>query len=175
MNDLFCKLAVLLDYPGEEHMKFLSSLKKVFDDYSFGELEQIFNDLLRAQELYTETFDLSERTTLYITFYHSGYTRSRGMELLELKGLLKRHGISPENQAPDFLPLLLRLACMDQEGIKVISKYRQAIELIHKRLKDKNNPYSLLFELLLALVPKTDDELKIFERPAFESVGLGDF
>ena len=174
MNDAFCKLAKLLDYPCEESREALSSLKATFSGFDFTALERTFSDLLRAQELYTMTFDMRERTTLYITFYYSGYTRDRGMDLLKLKGLLNKHGISIGNQAPDFLPVLLRLACSDREGVNVIAKYRQAIELIHKRLKDENNPYSAPFELLLTLVPESGDELKVKERPAVERVGIGD-
>lgn len=175
-SQIFCLLAKLLDYPSEESSKLLEELIKKVPRHDLLGIRELFRDLFTAQELYTRTFDFSEKTTLYLTFYYSGYTRDRGLELLRLKEILEKHGVTPEKrrQLPDYLPLLLELVCRDYSNIMILARYRQAIEIIGKRLREEKNPYSALFEVLLELIPKTQSELRVEEKLRIEVGGLGE-
>lgn len=71
-------------------------------------LEGIKNySLDEIQELYVETFDFNESSTLFMTFFKYKDARERGQMLARLKVLYEMFGLAmPEDELSDYLPLI---------------------------------------------------------------------
>ena len=66
---------------------------------------------------YVETFDLSRRTALDLTYYTHGDRRQRGLALLALRRRYAESGLELEGpELPDHLPVMLEYAALDPVG-----------------------------------------------------------
>lgn len=133
---------------------------------------------------YVETFDLRRRSGLYLSYYHHGDTRKRGMALLRLKRLYAAAGLEPTSgELPDYLPLMLEFAALAPEGAgeTLLREHRPAIELLRAGLRDADSPYAELLDAICSALPR----LSALERehvrrlaedgPPSEQVGLQPF
>lgn len=103
---------------------------------------------------YVKTFDLRKRCALYLTYYRYGDTRKRGMALIEFKTAYRRAGFSPdEYELPDYLPMVLDFAALDDRGARLLHGHRSDLELLRRALDAAQSPYVELLEALLASLP----------------------
>ncbi|MDQ0339090.1 nitrate reductase delta subunit [Caldalkalibacillus uzonensis] len=95
-------------------------------------------------ETYVQTFDFSDKTTLYLTYNIFGDNRERGQAFLKLKEEFANAGFPLEDdELPDYLPLVLEFASIAR------TEHSQRIFMIHKKgidkllagLEEDNNPY----------------------------------
>lgn len=133
---------------------------------------------------YVETFDLRRRSSLYLTYYLHGDTRRRGMALLTLKQQYRAAGLlPPEDELPDFLPVVCEFAAIagPGRGESPLRRHRAGIELIRAALREAVSPYADVVEALCSLLPHLSlvERARIVETaadgPPEEQVGLAPF
>jgi nitrate reductase molybdenum cofactor assembly chaperone NarJ/NarW len=131
---------------------------------------------------YVETFDLRRRCALYLTYYRYGDTRKRGMAMLAFKAAYRAAGLEPpEDELPDYLPLVLDFAALHPRGEKLLRAHRADLELLLRALRQAGSPYASVVEAVSALLPalrRADLALVIRawqDGPPAEDVGLEPF
>ncbi|MFI7321082.1 nitrate reductase molybdenum cofactor assembly chaperone [Streptomyces venezuelae] len=132
---------------------------------------------------YTDVFDIRNRRCLYLTWWSDGDTRNRGLSLVRVKQVYRKHGLefaSPE--LPDFLPVMLEFAAREEEaGTALLEEHRAGLELLRLAVTDADTPYARVLEAICGTLPgpspKTRAEAKALARggPPRETVGLEPF
>ncbi|ETI68957.1 nitrate reductase molybdenum cofactor assembly chaperone [Neobacillus vireti] len=133
-------------------------LKRIQPLYEMG--------LKDLQELYVETFDYKEKTSLYLTAHELGDSRKRGAALIKLQKLICEGGYEYEGkELADYIPMLLELLAVAPEEENFIRLKRRLSFAIHRLLNNlpSSNPYSKAIDLLMMFV---------FEAPGLEEVAL---
>lgn len=103
---------------------------------------------LDLEEIYVSTFDNSDYTSLYMTYYITGEEKSRartpkrGFLLAWLKSRIKVNS----TELPDYLPLLLKYLSTTAD-LEVKKLIREPMRILLDRLKEKN---SIFYPLILA-------------------------
>jgi len=158
---LFKLASILLQYPEREWLE---------DDRLFYEISQLANHTARKRflqfldyaktkeidelcELYVRTFDLSDRTTMYITYYLFGDQKERGQALLKLKEAFRRAGLElTGDELPDYLPLMLEFAAVApvNDAKNVLLAHQKAIKGLADRLQEVDHPYFFVLDGCLA-------------------------
>jgi len=138
-------------------------------------------DALRRR--YVETFDLSRRTSLDMTYYTHGDRRQRGLALVALRRRYADAGLELQGpELPDHLPAMLEFAALDPvAGTGLLAEFRPVIELLRLALERAESPWAGLLGALCASLPALDEEglaevrRLAHEGPPGESVGLEPF
>lgn len=140
-------------------------------------------DPLTLAAQYVATFDRSRRRSLYLTYYTDGDTRRRGASLARLKDHYRDHGwLPPEDELPDFLPLMLEFAARSPEpGLRLLSEHRPAVEVLRHALVAHRSPYADVLQAVCGTLPgpapaSREEALRIARNgPPAETVGLEPF
>ncbi|GAA5203189.1 nitrate reductase molybdenum cofactor assembly chaperone [Microbacterium jejuense] len=99
----------------------------------------------QVQAAYVDTFDMSRRHALYLSYWTDGDTRRRGAVLADLKRRYRETGLQLDGtgELPDYLPLVLEFARhAPREGTAVLQEYRPSLELIRIALAERGSPYA---------------------------------
>jgi nitrate reductase molybdenum cofactor assembly chaperone NarJ/NarW len=163
-NDFLLKLiSVLLMYPNDEFVDWLTSLEnelsgKMNDSEKNRILMFVANlkqmPLLHLQEQYTRLFDLNPKTCLNLTYHSLGNTENRAGVLAQLDQVYRQAGYErTTGELPDYLPLILEFLAQGRhaEGIDLLWSQLDAVKVIAENIDDPENPYRLLFEILMEL------------------------
>ncbi|MGO4596128.1 nitrate reductase molybdenum cofactor assembly chaperone [Terrabacter sp. 2RAF25] len=109
------------------------------------------------QRAYVDTFDLSRKHALYLSYWTDGDTRRRGEVLGRFKTAYRRSGflVDTHGELPDYLPMVLEFAaCADAEaGTALLQEYRASIELLRIALQEKQSPYAAAAVAVCATLP----------------------
>ena len=109
------------------------------------------------QRAYVDTFDLSRKHALYLSYWTDGDTRRRGEVLGRFKTAYRRSGflVDTHGELPDYLPMVLEFAaCADAEaGGALLQEYRASIELLRIALQEKQSPYAAAATGVCATLP----------------------
>ncbi|HYI57435.1 MAG TPA: nitrate reductase molybdenum cofactor assembly chaperone [Microlunatus sp.] len=109
------------------------------------------------QNHYVETFDLSRRHTLYLSYYTDGDTRRRGETLMTIKQRYRRSGflVDTHGELPDYLPLILEYAARVDpvDGAALLQEFRRSLELLRLALVDRQTPYAGVITAVCATLP----------------------
>jgi nitrate reductase molybdenum cofactor assembly chaperone NarJ/NarW len=141
-------------------------------------------DPLQLAALYVETFDMSRRASLHLTYYAYGDTRKRGMALLRFRHAYRQAGMQVgDDELPDYLPLVLEFAAtIDHvQGERLLAEHVPVLELLRLSLLDSGSAYADVVAAVLATLPpiNTADRRRIAELaaqgPPDEDVGLEPF
>ena len=156
-----CRLfADVLDYPGKD-------LARISDQCSVelagaypaiaGPLRS-FADYVRSQslesmeELYTQTFDITPATSLYMGFHLFGETPKRSEFLVRLTEAYQACSFSTGTELADHLGIMLRFLSVSQEPDFALPLLKECmmptLAMTEKELKKIDNPYSLVLESL---------------------------
>lgn len=98
-----------------------------------------------VQAVYVDTFDMSRRHALYLSYWTDGDTRRRGAVLADLKRRYREagHELDGTGELPDYLPLVLEFArYAPREGTDLLQEYRPSLELIRIALAERGSPYA---------------------------------
>ena len=135
-----------------------------------------------VQNHYVETFDLSRRHTLYLSYYTDGDTRRRGETLMTIKQRYRRSGflVDTHGELPDYLPLILEYAARVDpvDGAALLQEFRRSLELLRLALVDRQTPYASVITAVCATLPGASprDRQAVMAMaaagPPTESVGL---
>lgn len=136
-----------------------------------------------AAQHYVATFDHTRRRGLYLTYYRHGDTRARGMALLALKHTYREAGYPPpDDELPDFLPLMLEFAATAPEpGRQVLVRCQAGLELLTDAVRGVDSPYAAPLDVIRTglpeLGPRHRRELRALADagPPVEEVGLEPF
>jgi nitrate reductase delta subunit len=110
----------------------------------------------QVREAYVETFDMSKRHALYLSYWTDGDTRRRGMVLADLKQRYRDAGlaVSGTGELPDYVPLVLEFARhRPGEGAALMQEYRASLELIRIALAERGSPYAEVVASVCATLP----------------------
>jgi nitrate reductase delta subunit len=131
---------------------------------------------------YVETFDLSRRHTLYLSYYTDGDTRRRGETLASIKQRYRRCGflVDTYGELPDYLPLILEYAARVDpvDGAELLQDLRRSLELLRLALVDRRTPYAGVVAAVCATLPGASPrdrravQAMAASGPPTETVGL---
>jgi nitrate reductase molybdenum cofactor assembly chaperone NarJ/NarW len=138
--------------------------------------------LAELQRRYVETFDFDAGSSLHLTYHLYGDQRRRGAALIELKQRYAECGLHLEEggELPDYLPVVLEFAELAPrgEGARLLAELREPLELVRSRLRERESPYALLLDAVVAQLPRLTgrQEARVRdlaeEGPPTELVGL---
>ena len=182
--------SILLGYPDTEVTDRTELVRSALIDAAPNALPQ-FAPLLdfladtpsqTAQNHYVETFDLSRRHTLYLSYYTDGDTRRRGETLAAIKQRYRRSSflVDTHGELPDYLPLILEYAARVDpvDGALLLQEFRRSLELLRLALLDRSTPYAGVITAVCATLPgasPTDKQAVMAmaaSGPPTETVGL---
>ncbi|WP_338748162.1 nitrate reductase molybdenum cofactor assembly chaperone [Janibacter alittae] len=189
--DAWQLISLLLDYPDER----LDSLRPLLRETATGLPEHVGGPLLtfldrldtvplqQVQSEYVDTFDVTRKCSLHLTFFLHGDTRKRGAALVQFKQAYRAAGVEMADEGselPDHLSVILEFgASADPTSAwKLLNDHRVGIELLHRALTDRESPWRPVVVALRATLPalKGDDEQAlarlIAEGPPQEEVGI---
>lgn len=99
-----------------------------------------------VRTVYVDTFDMSKRHALYLSYWTDGDTRRRGAVLAGLKQRFREAGLAlggDTGELPDYLPLVLEYAAhAPRDGAALLQEYRASLELIRLALGERDSPYA---------------------------------
>ena len=182
-----------LDYPRDDLVESLPMLMEAVaeqgDSPGARELTPLLEHLgsrplADLQRAYVDTFDLSRKHALYLSYWTDGDTRRRGEVLGRFKAAYRRSGflVDTHGELPDYLPMVLEFAaCADADaGAALLQDYRASIELLRIALQEKESPYAAAVVAVCATLPGPSpvDRAAVMEMVGMtgpqptESVGL---
>ena len=182
-----------LDYPREELLTslptLLDALAEQADSAGARELRPLVEHLgsrplADLQRAYVDTFDLSRKHALYLSYWTDGDTRRRGEVLGRFKTAYRSSGavVDTHGELPDYLPMVLEFAArVDREaGVALLQEYRASLELLRIALQERQSPYAAALVAVCATLPgeSPPDRAAVMEMVGLsgphptESVGL---
>jgi nitrate reductase molybdenum cofactor assembly chaperone NarJ/NarW len=189
----FKLVSLLLQYPDGERLAVRAELADVAERElgrgPQGDAVRAFARWFAAQEpdalqrAYVETFDFSRRNALYLTYHLFGDRRQRGMALLALKQRYAAAGFAlADGELPDYLPVVLEFAALAGDpGLEVLTRHRDAVELVRSSLHATASPWAPLLDAVALPLPELTRaqaarvRRRAREGPPEESVGLEPF
>ncbi|HLI32618.1 MAG TPA: nitrate reductase molybdenum cofactor assembly chaperone [Solirubrobacteraceae bacterium] len=136
---------------------------------------------LALRQHYVETFDMSKRCSLYLTYYTAGERRDRGLALVRLRKLYRAAGLPmASGELPDYLPVMLEFAAAAPAhyGEVPLREHRAALELLRAALGERSTPYAHVLDALCATLgepsalQRAKAALLAEQGPPLELVGL---
>lgn len=182
--------SLLLGYPDAETVGRTGLIRSALADVAPERLVDIESLLgfwstrsaITVQNHYVETFDLSRRTTLYLSYYTDGDTRRRGETLAAIKQRYRRSSflVDTHGELTDYLPLVLEYAARVDpvDGAALLQEFRRSLELLRLALVERRTPYAGVITAVCATLPGASPKDKqavmamASEGPPTESVGL---
>jgi nitrate reductase molybdenum cofactor assembly chaperone len=161
-------IATLLDYPSENTLSMLKD--NTINYYITSEIREFLDgvkdvDLYGLQELYVNTFELTNDVGLYMA--HAVYRdeNKRSKLMLKLLTLYERYGLKRDKrELPDYIPTVLVFLSTYHEIIpkttlrELLSLLHRASVIIKSRIST-NNPYMHIINALVELTGSLVEQL----------------
>jgi nitrate reductase delta subunit len=188
---LYAAAAVLLDYPGARVRDALPTVRAALAEQP-GPLPRLLeataariadDDEPTACRRYVDTFDLSRRHALHLSYWTDGDTRRRGETLGRFKQRYRDSGwlVRLDGELPDFLPLVLEFTARVDfaAGRALLEEYRASLELLRLELAADGSVYASVLEAVCSSLPGPSPtsraEAMALAGPPAEAVGLEPF
>ncbi|MGO4601555.1 nitrate reductase molybdenum cofactor assembly chaperone [Terrabacter sp. 2YAF2] len=155
-----------LDYPTAELLTALPAMREALTEHRgspgapelAGLLDHLGGaDLASLQRTYVDTFDLSRKHALYLSYWTDGDTRRRGEVLGRFKTAYRSSGavVDTHGELPDYLPMVLEFAArVDADaGRAILQDYRASLELLRIALQEKQSAYAGAVVAVCATLP----------------------
>ena len=155
-----------LDYPAAELVTALPTMREALtahgDSPGVPELAGLVDhlggaDLASLQRTYVDTFDLSRKHALYLSYWTDGDTRRRGEVLGRFKTAYRSSGavVDTQGELPDYLPMVLEFAARidSAAGRAILQDYRASLELLRIALQERQSPYAGAVVAVCATLP----------------------
>jgi nitrate reductase delta subunit len=182
-------VSLLLDYPSEELIDRRALLRDAVSDLPASVRDPVCRFLTILDEVplgqlqrdYVETFDVTRRCCLYLTYFAHGDTRKRGLALVQFKQAYRRAGAELDApELPDHLAVVLEFGatCAADVAWRLLNDHRAGIEMLRIALAERSSPWHDVVVALVATLPELrgEDEEKmialIAQGPPKEEVGL---
>ncbi|MVU82378.1 nitrate reductase molybdenum cofactor assembly chaperone [Nocardia sp. ET3-3] len=178
--------AACLAYPGDEFNAALAAFDTITASMrhpAAGPLREFLTGTMSLSEaahttLYVDTFDFTNKHSLYLSWWTDGDTRNRGAALVGFKDHYRAHGFDfDDSELPDFLPAVLEFSALSRTNALLI-EHRPALELLRIALAEKDNAYAQVLAAVCATLPGASPKDRAAARamarsgPPRESVGL---
>lgn len=126
-------------------------------------------DQWALEKLYVAAFDFDAQRSLYLTAHEMGDSRDRGQALIELTDLYRQSGCEvPDDELPDFLPLLLEWMAVYSESVtpQLAERVAQVCTQIAQHLH-ADHLYRPLFDAIVDTlgVPESTPTATVEENP----------
>ncbi len=149
---VFKLASILLQYPEREWIEHEELEREIslLKDKDVQKLFRQFLDYLKKNEIeqlcetYVNTFDFSDKTTMYLAYNIFGDQQERGQAFLKLKEEFRNAGFPlMDDELPDYLPLVLEFASIapQEYARKMFMIHKKSIDQLVEELKAANNPY----------------------------------
>lgn len=174
-------LSVLLDYPREElwaHRDELLAAAREGDapaalqdrllSFATGLLD---DGPMQAQERWMATFDRGRAMSLMLFEHIHGESRDRGQAMVDLLQAYRDNGYElATRELPDYLPVVLEyLSTRPAEDVSDwLSHTAHILQLLAARAEERDSPYAVVFDMLLAIGPVQADIAPLRKRVASE-------
>lgn len=190
LADTWQLVSLLLDYPDEVMRERIPLFRKVTTDLPSAQREplQAYLDHLETQPLsavqadYVDTFDVTRKCSLHLTYFTHGDTRRRGVALVEFRQAFRNCGIELDidHELPDHLCVVLEFGAMHNKDVawSLLNRHRVGIELLRLALTKKESAWLPVVEALRSTLPSLDGDdhvalaKLIAEGPPTEDVGI---
>lgn len=143
-----------LSYPDETLVAQVPQLRAAVSELDEGEIRVRmlrFLDHLetapldKQQNEYVDTFDMTKRHALHLSYWTDGDTRRRGEVLAYFKQKYRDTGflVATGGELPDHLTIVLEYAAVADpiKGTELLQEYRASIELLRMALEEDESPY----------------------------------
>lgn len=152
-----------------------------FLDHAGAEIDRA--GLSALEEEYVDTFDVTRKCCLHLTYFLHGDTRNRGVALVQFKQAFRRAGVKladGDAELPDHLSVVLEFGAFHDPDTawKLLNDHRVGIELLRSALERRGSPWLSVVQALRATLPSLqgDDEQAlaalIAQGPPQEEVGI---
>ncbi len=171
-NRQICQLfAEMLDYPGSGLRLAAKNCLIQLEHISPGIAKpvQSFSDFIDSQslesleELYTQTFDITPATSLYMGYQMFGETPKRSVFLTELTEAYKALSFSTGIELADHLSIMLRFLSVAEDPEFTLPLIQECIlptlEKTEKELKKTKSEYALVIEPLREFLRQVNNKL----------------
>lgn len=183
-------VSLLLDYPDERLVELLPVLRGSAAGLPDEVREPLGRFLEHAgatplpalQADYVDTFDVTRRCALHLTYFLHGDTRKRGAALVQIKQAYRQAGVEVDEgvELPDHLCVVLEFGATQDAATawKLLNDHRVGIELLHTALLGRRSPWLDVVRALRATLPSLGDDDEqalarlIAEGPPQEDVGI---
>ncbi|GAB3114569.1 nitrate reductase molybdenum cofactor assembly chaperone [Janibacter alkaliphilus] len=193
LADTWQLVSLLLDYPDQRLIELLPVLRGAAEGLPEPVREPLLGFIEHAegrpladlQADYVDTFDVTRRCALHLTYFLHGDTRNRGAALIRFKQAYRRAGVvlsDEDAELPDHLCVILELGATTDPGTawRLLNDHRVGIELLHTALVGRDSPWLPVVQALRATLPRLEGEdhealaRLIAQGPPQEEVGIDD-
>lgn len=152
--------SLLLRYPDRDTLDALPTLLQALDALPPGIAHQLRpvaehragTDPGRLADDYVQLFDFRRRCCLHLTYYTAGDTRRRGEALVLFTAGYKTAGAEVVGgELPDYLPAVLDLAAVHDDGWRLLRENRVGLDLLATALEA--SVYGHAVEAVRAMLP----------------------
>ena len=151
-------IALLMEYPNDELWEAAAEIQQAVAQ----EVPQInaFADaffaatLIDRQAEWCELFDRGRATSLLLFEHVHAESRDRGQAMVDLMAQYEKAGLQLDSrELPDWLPLYLEYLSIQPEpdALQGLNDVAPILALLGGRLKQRQSPYSQLFDALLSI------------------------
>jgi nitrate reductase delta subunit len=182
--------SMLLRYPDSDALAHLATVRAALDGLP-AEVAKPLRlvadhrrgaDPGRLADEYVQLFDFRRRCCLHLTYYTCGDTRRRGEALVLFAGVYKTAGLQVvDGELPDYLPAVLDLAALVDDGWRLLRENRVGLDLLAKALDTEKSVYRHAVEAVRAMLPPAQPGdiaavIRLAQTgPPVEQVGLEPF
>ncbi|MFS0886013.1 nitrate reductase molybdenum cofactor assembly chaperone [Aeromicrobium sp. 179-A 4D2 NHS] len=181
----------LLSYPDDEVVAALPDLEAALrEQRPAAPVRELLEVVERLRDTpveqlrhdYVDTFDLTRRHALHLSYWTEGDTRRRGEVLAAFKQVYRDSGrvVRLDGELPDHLPVVLEFAAVvdPERGTEMLQRYRASLELLRIELEDDESVWAGAVRAVCATLPgaspRTRTEAMALAGPVqpVETVGL---
>jgi len=182
--------SLLLRYPDQDTLAVLPTVVAALDDLPAAVAQPLrvvaqvraAADPAELASEYVQLFDFRRRCCLHLTYYTCGDTRKRGEALVIFAQVYRRAGLTiVDGELPDYLPAVLDLAALSDEGWRLLRENRVGLDLLAKALDTEKSAYRHVIEAVRAMLPPPQPgdiaaAIRLAQSgPPVEQVGLEPF
>jgi nitrate reductase delta subunit len=181
--------SLLLEYPSDELVCRVPMLREAVAGLpaDVGGPLAAYLDVLDGTHLgdlqrdYVDTFDVTRKCALHLTYFTHGDTRRRGVALVRIKQTYRRSGADLDTtELPDFLPVVLEFGALHDldAAWKILIDHRVGIEMLRLALDRRSSRWLPVIDAVRACLPVLDGEGEealarlLAQGPPQEEVGL---
>ena len=188
--DTWQVVSLLLDYPDAvlvQRVPMLRSVVATLPDVQREPLVEVLDTLEQAnlrelQSDYVDTFDVTRKCSLHLTYFTQGDTRRRGVALVEFKQAYRKAGVEFDTdvELPDHLCVVLEFGAVQDWATAwhLLNRHRVGIEVLRAGLAQRGSPWLPAVQALRSTLPELDGDDQtallrlVAEGPPQEEVGL---
>ncbi|MGB7819260.1 MAG: nitrate reductase molybdenum cofactor assembly chaperone [Ornithinibacter sp.] len=188
--DTWQVLSLLLDYPDAvlvERVPMLRAVVATLPEAQRLPAVEVLDtlegaDLAALQRDYVDTFDVTRKCSLHLTYFTNGDTRRRGVALVEFKQAYRKAGVEFDSdvELPDHLCVVLEFGAVHDWATawQLLTRHRVGIEVLRAGLAQRGSPWLPAVEALRSTLPELDGDDQtalmrlVADGPPQEDVGL---